>query len=49
VRKAVALLGKIERMGLQERRLMVELLLQDFCGSKAKTLKPQPPTPNPKP
>ena len=35
VEEAVALLGKMAAPGLKERRLMVELLLQDICGSKA--------------
>ena len=28
------MLGKVAAPGLKERRLMVEMLLQDFCASK---------------
>ena len=35
MKEAVGLLGKMAEPALKERRLMVELLLQDLCGSKA--------------
>lgn len=35
MKEAVALLGKMAAPAVTERRLMVELLLQDICGAKA--------------